>query len=238
MVTARQLAEGLRERFQKKDRESGLDREEFQALFREAVRNYYPELKERCGGRSLYGVSFEIGDTVQSIYAGNFEMHIYFNTEEGYREKSRDCGEDEKDYYRFEPWAEWDVVNARSPLFDRLRDYLEQNSLRVCCECSSNPDYRDRLKDDAAAWYEKNKTVFEKAFAAECRQIRGWMAEALGGLRREGFWEAQGSAELYVIPFGGEGDIGTEELIESYSVMDAGYHGTEYPDYLKSCDLA
>lgn len=64
------------------------------------------------------------------------------------------------------------------------------------------------------------------------------MAEALGGLRREGFWEAQGSAELYVIPFGGEGDIGTEELIESYSVMDAGYHGTEYPDYLKSCDLA
>ena len=41
-----------------------------------------------------------------------------------------------------------------------------------------------------------------------------------------------------MIPFGGEGDIGTEELIESYSVMDAGYHGTEYPDYLKSCDLA
>lgn len=238
MLTKRQIVEGLMERFQKRDMGSGLDRGRFQALFQQAVRDFYPGLKEQCGERSLYGVSFEIGDIVQSIYAEYFEVYVYFNTEEGYREKSRDCGEDEKDYYRFEPWAEWDVVNARSPLFDRLRDYLEQNSLHACRLCASGPDYRDRLEERAAAWYEKNAAVFEKAFERERRQIRGWMAEALGGLRREGFWEAQGSARLHVIPFGGEGDIGTEELLESYLVMDAGYHGAEYPDYLKSCDLA
>ncbi len=237
MVTKKQIVGGLRERYQKKDKESRLDKERFQALFREAVRDYYPKLKAQYAEQSIYGISFEIGDIVQSIYTDSFEIYIYFNTEEMYREKIRDCEEDEKSYYRFEPWAEWDVVNAKSPLFEKLRDYLEQNSLYACFICSSNPDYSERLEDAAAAWYEENEAAFEEAFDGERRQIRIWMAEALGKLRREGFWEKQGSPDLYVIPFGGECDIETEELMETYGIMAAGCSKTEYLDYLKSCDL-
>lgn len=238
MVTKKQIAEELKERYQNRDMDSRLDKGQFLTLFREAVKDYYPRLKVQYAGQSIYGVSFEIGGVVQTIYAENFGTYIYFNTEEMYREKSKDCGEDEKGYYRFEPWAEWDVMYAKSALFENLRDYLKQNSLYECSGvCSSGSYYRDKLDGAAVEWYEENESVFEKAYDGECRQIRMWMAEALGELRKEGFWEEQGSVELYVIPFGGECDIASEELLETYSIMDAGYHGTEYLDYLKSCDL-
>ena len=77
---------------------------------------------------------------------------------------------------------------------------------------------------------------FEEAFEEESKEIRFWMAEALGELRKEGFWEEQGNAGIYVIPFGGECEIDNEELIQTYHKMDLGYHGTEYLDYLASFD--
>lgn len=238
MLTKKQMVEGLLNRYQNRDIESRLDKDRFQKLFREAVKDYYPKLKGEYADQSIYGVSFEIGGIVQTVYAENFGTYIYFNTEEMYREKSKDCQEDEKDYYRFEPWEEWDAVFAESVLFGNLRDYLKQNSLYVCFGvCSHSWDYRDKLEEAVAAWYEENEFAFEAAFDEERRQIRMWMAEVLGQLRKEGFWEEQGSADLYVIPFGGESDIETEELMETYRIMDAGCHKGEYLDYLKSCDL-
>lgn len=238
MITKKQMAEDLLERYQDGDMKSRLDKERFQTLFRKAVMDYYPKLKEEYADQSIYGISFEIGGIVQTVYAENFGTYIYFNTEEMYREKSKDCQEDEKDYYRFEPWAEWDAVFAESVLFGNLRDYLKRNSLYECADvCSFCSDYRNRLDEAAVAWYEENESTLEDAFDEERRQIRMWMAEVLGQLRKEGFWEQQGSADLYVIPFGGECDIETEELIDTYRVMDAGCHKGEYLDYLKSCDL-
>lgn len=238
MITRKQMAEGLLERYQNRDMESWLDKERFQTLFKEAVKDYCPKLKAEYADQSIYGVSFEIGGVVQPVYTETFGTYIYFNTEEMYREKSKDCQEDEKDYYRFEPWAEWEAVFAESFLFGKLQDYLLQSSLYGCSDvCSSCSDYRNRLDDAAAAWYEENVLVFKRTFDEERRQIRMWMAEVLGQLRKEGFWEEQGSADLYVIPFGGESDIETEELMETYRIMDVGCHKGEYLDYLKSCDL-
>lgn len=233
MVTKEQIVKGLMERYQKKDIESRLDKEQFQALFQKAVKDYYPKLKEQYADQSIYGISFEIGDVVQKTYEKNFDIYIYFNTEEMYQENIEDCEEDEKDYYRFEAWAEWDVQCAESGLFENVSDYLEQNSLYLC---SSISDYEDKLDEAAVIWYQENEFDFEDAFEKECEQIRMWMAEGLGQLRKEGFWEEQGSTGLYVIPFGGECDIETEELIKTYHMMDLGCHGTEYVDYLKSCD--
>lgn len=228
-----QAVESLMERYGKKDLESRLDGEQFQALFREAVKDYYPKLKEQYAGQSIYGISFEIGGIVQKVYAENFGTYIYLNTEEMYQENIQDCEEDEKDYYRFEPWAEWDVVCIESEFFKRIREYLEQNSLYVCNSVSS---CGDRLDREAAAWYQENELAFDDAYEEECSQIRMWMAEVLGQLRKEGFWEEQGNAGLYVLPFSGECDIDTDELIETFYIMDGGYHGTEYVDYLKSCE--
>lgn len=238
MIARKHVVAALKERYQNRNVESRLDRGQFRTLFREAVRDYYPRLKTKYANQSIYGVSFEIGGVVQTVYTENFGTYIYFNTEEMYQEKIKDCEEDEKGYYRFEPWAEWDVEYAESVLFESLRDYLKQNSLYSCLDmCSVSSNYRDRLEEAAVAWYEENEIVFEDAFDEECRQIRIWMAEVLGELRKEGFWEEQGSADLYVIPFGGECDIETEELMNTYRIMDAGYHKAEYLDYLKSCDL-
>lgn len=238
MVTENQMLEVLKERYQNKDMKSKLDGGQFQALFQEAVRDYYPNLKKKYPDQSIYGVSFEIAGVVQKVYAERFNTYIYFNTEEMYQENIKDCEEDEKDYYRFEPWAEWDVEEAESALFGKLRDYLEQNSLSACSDvCSVSSGYRNKLEEAAVAWYEENETEFEDAFDEESRQIRMWMAQALGELRKEGFWKEQGSADLYVIPFSGECDIETEELMDTYRMMDAGYHKGGYLDYLESCEL-
>ena len=186
---------------------------------------------EEYSDSAVYGISFEIGSVVQSVYYNNFNTYIYFNSEEEYEENIRECDEEERDYYHFEPWAEWNVTNAESELFDRLRDYLELNTL---CECSAYSDHRDALPEGAAEWFEENETEFDDAFDEECYLIRMWMAEVLGELRREGFWKGLGKDDLLVIPFGGEDDIEADEMISAFEVMDAGAHNTEYTDYLRS----
>lgn len=229
----KQIAEALMKRYESKDMESKLDGEQLKTLFKEAVKEYYPQLKQQYADQQIYGLSFEIANVVQSIYYNDFHTVIYFNTEEQYQENIEDCEEDEKSFYRFEAWAEWDVTTPESSLFDKLQDYLKQNSLKYCSDISN---YKETLEEEAALWYEENELDFEEAFEEESKEIRFWMAEALGELRKEGFWEEQGNAGIYVIPFGGECEIDNEELIQTYHKMDLGYHGTEYLDYLASLD--
>lgn len=238
MTTKEQMAAYLIERYQKEDMQSRLDREQFCALFREAVKDFYPKLKKMYADQTIYGISIEIGDVVQSVYKDSFVSYFYLNTEEQYQEQIKDCEEDEESDYRFGVWSEWEPVETKSELFEKLQDYLTQNSLYECTVLSSPSelDYQKALGDAAVAWYNDNSSDFEDAFDEECSEIRLWMAEALGELRKEGFWEKQGNAELYVIPFDGECEIETEELIETFLLMDAGCHGTEYIDYLESCD--
>ena len=233
MIAEEQIVEKLMGRYQKMDMGSSLEKGQFKALFKEAVKDYFPKLKEQYAGQSIYGVSFELANVVQRTYVDDFFTSIYFNTEEMYQENIKDCEEDEKSYYRFEAWAEWDVTTPESSLFDKLQDYLKQNSLKYCSDISN---YKETLEEEAALWYEENELDFEEAFEEESKEIRFWMAEALGELRKEGFWEEQGNAGIYVIPFGGECEIDNEELIQTYHKMDLGYHGTEYLDYLASFD--
>ena len=234
MDTEQQIADSLMRRYQNKDMESRLGEEQFKMLFREAVKDYYPRLKEQYADQSVYGISFEIANVVQKIYYNVFHTVIYFNTEEQYQENIEDCEEDEKSYYRFEAWAEWDVIDAKSPLFDKLQEYLQRYSLKSCLDFA---DYENKLDEAAVAWYAEQELDFDDAFEDECEQIRLWIAKVLGELRREGFWEEQGNAGLYVLPFGGECDIDKEELVRTWHEMDLDYHGTEFLDYLDSFDV-
>lgn len=229
MITDKLITEALMERYESGDVDSRLDKDKFKVLYKEAVKNYYPQLKEEYAGQSIYGISFEIANIVQSVYADDFYSMVYFNTEEMYAENIEDCDEDEKDYYRFEPWSEWEVATPESDSFKKVQDYLKQNSLRLPSDIS---DYADGLSEEAAAWYEDNESDFEDAFEEESEQIRMWLAEALGELRKEGFWDEQGNADIYVIPFRGEDDIDYEELERAFHEMDQNYHGTEFLDYL------
>ncbi len=52
----------LTERYQKKDMEIWLKKEQFQSLFLEAVKDYFPKLKQRYADQTIYGISFEIGN--------------------------------------------------------------------------------------------------------------------------------------------------------------------------------
>lgn len=229
----KQIAEELMKRYESKDMGSKLDGEQLKTLFKEAVKDYYPQLKQQYADQQIYGVSFEIANVVQKIYYNDFHTVIYFNTEEQYQENIEDCEEDEKSYYRFEAWAEWDVINAESSLFDKVQNYLKQYSLKSCQDIS---DYKDKLDEEAVAWYAEQELDFDDAFEEECEQIRLWMAKALGELRKEGFWKEQGNEDMYVIPFGGECDIDKEELVRTWHEMDLGCHGTEFLDYLDSFD--
>ena len=225
----------LTERYQKKDMEIWLKKEQCQSLFLEAVKDYFPKLKQRYADQTIYGISFEIGNTIQKVYYDSFKTQVYFNTEEDYQENIEDCEKEEESYYRFEAWAEWNVECAQTPLFEKMEEYLEQNSLYMCSSITEKD--KDKLEEAAFEWYYENTLEFEEAFEDEAEQIRMWAAEALGKLRKEGFWEQQGSAKIYVIPFGGEDDIESEELLETYHIMDAGCHGTEYEEYIASLDV-
>ena len=233
MLTEKTI-ENLMKRYQKKDMEIWLEKEQFQSLFREAVKDYYPKLKEQYADQTIYGISFEIGNTVQKVYYENFKTNVYFNTEEAYQESIEDCEEEEKIFYRFGAWAEWNVECAESPLFEKLEEYLDANSLHEC-SCIIEKD-KDKLDEAAFEWYKEKEAEFEEASEEEAEQIRMWIAEALGELRKEGFWEKQGNAEIYVIPFEGEDEITAEELMETYHIMDKGCHGTEYEEYIASLE--
>ena len=82
----------LIERFENKDMGSKLDKEYFKGIYKDAVREFYPRLKEKYADQSIYGISFEIANVVQSVYADDFKTFVYFNTEEMYQENIEEIG--------------------------------------------------------------------------------------------------------------------------------------------------
>ena len=207
--------------------------EQFNALFREAVVDFFPKFIDKHKGQTVYGISFEIGNLVQFVYEEDFETYLYFNTEEEYCKQIKNCAEDEKLYYRFEPYAEWDVVAADTKAFKKLQKFLMRNSLYYC---TVYYNYNHLLSKEAADWFEENSTDFEENFDCERATFRSLMAGVLCNLRQEGFWKEHGLENVYVIPFEGEDNLPLEEKIATYLQMDFGCHAgeTDYLEYIKS----
>lgn len=221
----------LKEIYEKKTFESALEKRQFMDLYKAAVKDFYPSLQKEYEEESIYGISFEISDIVQKVYRDPFFTFIYFNTEEEYLEAMKDCDEDEKLECRYEPWSQWMVLESETALFGEVEQYLLNYSLYACMNLEN---YEEALPQDMKEWYDKQFSEIESAFEQEKRAVRMWLAEALGELRTEGFWESVGNPEIYVIPFGGEEDIKTEEMIATFQMMDQGCHDSEYIDYLKN----
>lgn len=235
-MTDEQIAKQLLKQYKKDDTGFLLTpavASQFIALFREAVVDFFPKFVEKHKGQTIYGVSFEIGNLVQFVYEEDFEAYLYFNTEEEYRKQIKDCAEDEKSYYRFEPYAEWDVVAANTKAFKKLQKFLMQNSLYYC---TVYYHYDHLLSKEAIDWFEENSEDFEENFDSERAMFRTLMAGVLCNLRQEGFWKEQGLEKLYVIPFEGEDELPFEEKIATYLQMDFGCHSgeTDYLEYIKS----
>ena len=213
--------------------ESTLNKQQFTDLYKAAVKDIYPKLKKKYKGESIYGISFEIADIVQGVYVDHFRTFIYLNTEERYLKQMADCDEESKLDCRFDPWSEWEVTEGINPLFEKVEEYLLNNSFFVYLLADS---YEQALPKGMVEWYDKMYFKLEDAFEKEKQTLRMWLAQALGELRTEGFWESAGNPQLYVIPFAGEDDIETPELIETFQIMDQGCHDSEYIDYLKSLE--
>ncbi|WP_251614729.1 DUF4303 domain-containing protein [Pumilibacter muris] len=215
-MTDEQIAKQLLNKYKKDDAGSSLTPEvvaQFNALFREAVIDFFPKFVEKHKGQTIYGISFEIGNLVQFVYEEDFETYLYFNTEEEYRKQIKDCAEDEKLYYRFEPYAEWDVVPAGTKAFKKLQKFLMQNSLYYC---TVYYHYDHLLSKEVVDWFEENSEDFEENFDSERAMFRTLMAGVLCNLRQEGFWKEQGLEKLYVIPFEAEDELPFEEKIATY----------------------
>lgn len=196
-----------------------LDKKWFMDKYKEAVKEVFPRLQnEIYKEQKIYGISFEILQLVEKVYLEKdyYGTTIYLNTEEMYQEnlddEEDDGGEEEgmEWYYRFCIF-EWDVLEGDTALFKEVKEYLQENYIKVGDE--GNRELEEKAEQEAA-------------------QIRMWQAEALGELRKEGFWEEQGNKDIYVIPFSGEG-CDEEEHIRLFEKMDLGVHGTEYVDHLE-----
>ena len=55
--------------------------------------------KQRYAEQTIYGISFEIGNTIQKVYYDSFKTQVYFNTEEDYQENIEDCEKEEESYF-------------------------------------------------------------------------------------------------------------------------------------------
>lgn len=194
--------------------EGNLEKERFIELFKNAVKDIFPKIKDKYEGETIYGISFEIANTVCLVYAADFETYVYINTEERYQEAIEDEEDEEKIFYRFCALAEWEPETAETQSSKELQKYLLAN-------CSTDDDYDDEDED-----YDEDENE-------DIVKIRYWQAEALGQLRDEGFWAEQGNPDIQVIPFEGEDEISIEELAENYKTMDRGYHGDEYQQYIE-----
>ncbi len=192
--------------------EGNLEKERFIELFKNAAKDIFPKIKEKYEGETIYGISFEIANTVCLVYDADFETYVYINTEERYAEAIEDEEEEDNIYFRFFAFGEWTPETCESESFTELQKYLLAN-------CSTDDDDEDEDYDE-----DENEDIVK---------IRYWQAEALGQLRDEGFWAEQGNPDIQVIPFEGEDEISIEELAENYKTMDRGYHGDEYQQYIE-----
>ncbi len=180
-----------------------MDGEEFIRYYKDAVKEFFPKLAREYDG--LYGVSFELAGVEQDVYydKDRFNCFAYVCTEDMYREKAdEENGTDW--YYRFGVWGEWEPIQADTPLFAKVKEYL-QNSLK--------PDEDGNIPEE------------------ETDEIRALQAKATGELRAEGFFEDMGCTDIYVVPFEAEG-ADKELHAKLFREMDGGVHGGEYLEHL------
>lgn len=196
-----------------------LDKKWFMDKYKEAVKEVFPRLQnEIYKDQEIYGISFEILNLAQECYQEEdcYGTAIYLNTEEMYQENLEDeeVDDDEEEgaewYYRF-CVMEWDVLEGDTALFKEVQEYLQANCIKL--------------------GNEEDEELEEKA-EQEKAKIKMWQAEALGELRKEGFWKEQGNQDIYVIPFAEEG-CDEEEHIMLFEKMDLGSHGSEYVDHIE-----
>lgn len=180
-----------------------MDSVKFIECYKDAVKDFLPKLEREYDG--IYGVSFELAGVEQDVYydKDRFNCFAYVCTEEMYREKAGE--EDATDwYYRFGVWGEWEPVQANTPLFGKVKQYL-QNSVK--------PDEDGIIPEE------------------QTDEIRGLQARAIGELREEGFFEDIGCPGIYIVPFEAEG--GDKELhAKLFKEMDRGVHGGEYLEHI------
>jgi len=175
----------------------------FIKYYKDAVKDFFPKLMREYDG--LYGVSFELSGVEQEVYydKDRFNCFAYVCTEEMYNEKAED--EDGTDWYmRFGVWGEWEPVRADTPLFEKVKEYL-QNSVK--------PDEDGNIPEE------------------EIDEIRGLQAKAIGELREEVFFEKCGCSGIYIVPFEAEG-ADKELHAKLFKEMDKGVHDGEYLEHL------
>ncbi len=180
-----------------------MDGAEFTKYYKEAVKDFIPKLTREYDG--LYGVSFELAGVEQDVYydKDRFNCFAYVCTEEMYRENADE--EDGTDWYmRFGVWGEWEPIQADTPPFAKVKEYLQQ---------SVKPGEDGRITEE------------------ETLEIRRLQAKAIGELRAEGFFEEQGCSDIYIVPFEAEG-ADKELHAELFKEMDRGVHGGEYLEHL------
>ena len=236
-MTKKQIAQQLINRYKTGNTQSLFNSEiqnQFITKFYYAVKEFLQEFVfDKHKGQNIYGISFEIGTLFQSVYAEDFETYLYFNTEDEYNKQIKGCTEDEKLYYRFEPYAEWDVVSADTKAFGELQSFLMENTL---CNYNRYELFKSLIGKEAYEWFDENFFEFEENFNKERALFRYLITYVLGILRKECFWKLLGLEKLYVIPFSPEDEIPLEEIFGSYLIMDQNCHANEtaYIDYLNS----
>lgn len=203
--------------------DSKIDKEVFKDLVKKAVKSYVLNLLNEEKQSHIYGLAFEITGIVDTSWCYHNNLCMRWCSEELYKEHrytEQDDSTEENLYYRYDAWSNWVVSMYENDESYELAKYLWIN--RLPDEDEFGDAYpEDEETPELAEWFDE---LDYGCYEYEVKQIRYYMAEALGELRKEGFFTEVCENDLIVIPYEGEGEIEPQEVRETFELMDCGTH--------------
>lgn len=198
-------------------------------LIKAAVKESVPLVKKEVNEGHLYGLSFELSNTVDRSSYYSYNLEIYFNTEESISESSYP---DDLDF-RYGMWSEWMVLSSDTESAKVLKEYLYQNRIPSDDDLEEFSEEMNDEEKTVVKWYKNECLAVDDKQTEERAKIRKCVTLAVAELNKEKFFfEMFGSVNVY--PFYGECALKKEEILEHYSLMENETADEKFIDYI-SC---
>ncbi len=184
-------------------------------LIKAAIKDSIALVKKEINNDHLYGLSFELSNTVDRNSYYSYNLGIYFNTKE-YLLKS--SFPDDLDF-RYGIWSEWMAITSDTESAKLLKNYLYQNKTPEDSDIEKSSDEMSKDEKDAFEWYKNEWEAVDDKKNEERASIRKYMTLAIAELNKEKFFSSMFGA-VNVYPYSGECALKKEEILEHYKLME------------------
>lgn len=205
-----------------------IDESKCTELIKNAIKESITAVKEEVNGSSLYGLAFELSNTVDRNSYYSYTFAIHFNTEENLAKSSYP---DDLDF-RYGIWSEWMAVTSDSEPAKILQEYLYQNKIPSDSDIDKSIDEMSDAEKNALEWYAFQLEKIEDIQREERALIRKCVAFAVACLNEEKFFTCL-SENINVYPYMGECTPKKEEILEHYELMKNEIPDDIFINYIK-----